>query len=227
VRTSLHGFRVDRKAQKKWAKQLRGELAGIHAELNAAAGEELFAMEERTALREPNAEEYNQLVEPEWFELKEDWPPATKYINKEIRKAMIANGLTYMIGGQNAGKIRYKVRKLKKDFSKDKLMRFFYETLGLPKQFKLSKGVKGRKRSVSLDEGSIRKMTARWPMKIGNWGNLLLAYREKKKELDYLKGAWDSDGRMRCSYKMLTEAGRLASSKNPRGSGYNLQNIKR
>jgi DNA polymerase len=231
LRTSLHGFRVDKKAQKSWAKQLRGELEEIHGQLVAAAGEELFAEEERCALREPTTAEWQCLLVPDMngklpgVEVAN--PPIAKQISKEGRAALMTSGLTYMIGGQNAGKIRFKVRSTKKDFSKDKLIRFFYETLGLPKQFKLSKGVGGKKRTVSLDEGSIRKMTAKWPDKIGNWGNLLLAYREKKKELDYLKGSYDGDGRIRCSYKMLTEAGRLSSSTNPRRTGYNLQNIKR
>lgn len=42
-----------------------------------------------------------------------------------------------------------------------------------------------------------------------------------------MKGARDKDERIRCSYKFTTEAGRLASSKNPMGRGYNLQNIAR
>jgi hypothetical protein len=66
-----------------------------------------------------------------------------------------------MIGGQQAGKIRYKVEKVKKDFSKAKLSKFFYETLGLPRQFKLRQGKKGKTRSESLDEGAIRKMTGK------------------------------------------------------------------
>jgi hypothetical protein len=106
-------------------------------------------------------------------------------------------------------------------------MEFFYETLELPKQYKLRNGKSGRKRTVCLDEGAIRKLTAKWPNKIENWGNLLLAHREKKKEADYLKGAWDKDGRIRCGYGMLTEAGRLKSHKNPMRRGFNLQNIKR
>jgi len=231
IRTSLHGIQVDKKAQKSWAKQLRIELEEIHQELNRAAGEELFAEEERCDLREPTAEEWQELLiinenqSLPGVEITD--PPSAKQISKEGRARLIERGLTYMIGGANAGKIRFKVKSTKKDFSKDKLMRFFYETLGLPQQFKLAKGVNGKKRVVSLDEGSIRKMTAKWSSKIGNWGNLLLAYREKKKELDYLKGAWDADGRIRCGYKMLTEAGRLSSSTNPRGTGFNLQNVKR
>ena len=95
----------------------------------------------------------------------------------------------------------------------------------MPEKRKFRKG-KGES-TVSLDEGVIRELTAKYPNKIGNWGNLLLAYREKKKEADYLRGAWDKDGRIRCSYGLNTEAGRMKSSKNPMGKGFNLQNIKR
>jgi uracil-DNA glycosylase family 4 len=224
-RTMLHGFRIDKDAQKVWARRLRKEMAEIHKQLNEAAGEELFAFDEKTELRDVTADEWEfLLIDGETYKGE---TPAAKLIDRDRRSKLIEDGYTYMIGGQTAGKMRFKVRKLKKDFSGDKLHKFFYETLGLPKQKKYVKGKEGRTMRVSLDEGSIRKMTAKFPDKIGNWGNLLLTHREKKKELDYLKGAWDKDGRIRCSYKMLTEAGRLASSKNPRRTGYNLQNLKR
>ena len=223
VRTMLHGIRVDKKAQKEWAGVLKGEMVELHQQLNEAAGEELFAEEERSELREPTREEWEELLQQKSLPGVElDLPPKAKFIDKEARAR-----LGYIMSGSNAGKIRYRVKSAKKDFSNNKLMKFFYEKLGLPRQYKLVKGVKGKSKSVSLDEGSIRKMTAKWPDKIGNWGNLLLAYREKKKELDYLKGAWDGDGRIRCGYKMLTEAGRLSSNTNPRRTGFNLQNVKR
>ena len=114
-----------------------------------------------------------------------------------------------------------------KDFSPIKLRRFFYETLGLPEQKRWTKGKSGKKKTVTLDEAALRKLTVNYPKKIGEWGLKVLKHREKKKEADYLKGAWDKDGRIRCTYKMTTEAGRLASAKNPMGGGYNLQNIKR
>lgn len=216
IRTMLHGIRVDKEAQKQWAKKLQQDMEGIHKELNEAAGEELFALSTKCAFREPKCEEWQRILKQ-----GEDTPlmnadsteaPKAKWINKEEAKA-----LGYIV---SRGKIKYKIENTKKDFSRIKLMRFFYEKLKLPKVFK-------RNRAESLDEGAIRKLTAKWPDKIGNYGNLLLAYREKKKECDYLRGAWDKDGRIRCSYKMLTEAGRLSSCENPRGTGYNLQNIKR
>lgn len=114
-----------------------------------------------------------------------------------------------------------------KDFSRDKLIKFFYETLGLPKQTKWTKGKRGKRRTVTLDETALRKLTVNFSQKIGKWGLKVLKHREKKKESDYLRGAWDKDGRIRCSYKLTTEAGRLASAKNPMGKGYNLQNVKR
>jgi uracil-DNA glycosylase family 4 len=232
LRTTRHGFRVDKEAQKTWAKKLKGEMKGIHAELNKEAGEELFATEEKGYLREPTLEEWKRLFnwsQPQKDALDMQWmkdfysqPPKSKEIDREVRKE-----LGYIMSGKNAGKIRDKKTIVKKDFSNAKLMEFFYETLELPKQYKLRNGKSGRKRTVCLDEGAIRKLTAKWPNKIENWGNLLLAHREKKKEADYLKGAWDKDGRIRCGYGMLTEAGRLKSHKNPMRRGFNLQNIKR
>ena len=230
--TMRHGIRVDVEAQKKEAKKLRAELKEIHDKLNELAGEELFATETRTALREPNARERFYLVEGMEFDSeKEDWPPKAKFINREMRQRLIKeHSLTYMIGGANAGKIRYKVTKVKKDFSKDKLAKFFYgrggKSLALPRQFKWSKKTTGKSRSESLGEDALRKLMYKFARAVEP-GKLLLQHREKKRELDYLKGAWDKDGRVRCTYKLLTNAGRLSSAKNPMRKGYNLQNIKR
>ncbi|MFA5101050.1 MAG: uracil-DNA glycosylase family protein [Candidatus Omnitrophota bacterium] len=225
LRTMRYGIRVDVKAQRKAAKELKAQLAELHTKLNALAGCELFATETRTALREPTIAEWTKLAGPEY---SGEYPPTTKYINREARAALAEQGLTYMIAGKNAGKIRYKVENLKKDFSTAKLMRFFYETLALPKQYKLRKGKNGggKKKTEALDEDAIRKLMYRYPKAVEP-GKLLLEYREKKKEYDEMKGSYDSDGRVRCSYKMLTVAGRLSSAKNPKRSGRNLQNLKR
>jgi DNA polymerase I-like protein with 3'-5' exonuclease and polymerase domains len=231
-----HGIKVDVKEQKKAAKLLRVELKGLHAQLNEMAGEELFATETRSELRDLTTTEWNTLLNGKWREEKDydketfegvPVPPPSKYIDRDARNTMKENGLVYMMSGKNAGQIRYKVITIKKDFSKDKLLEFFYDTLNLPKQHKLRK-VKGggRKKGVSLDEDAIRKLMYKHTRAIEP-GGLLLQYRGKKKELDYLKGAWDSDGRIRCTYKLLTNAGRLASAKNPMRKGYNLQNLKR
>ena len=230
LKTMRHGFRVDVDAQKAARKRLAGELKELHEKLNELAGEELFATEEKTKLRKTTKEEWFLLLNDKWadegLELDEDNPPKGKYIDRDARDALITDGKTYMIGGKNAGMMRVKVVKIKKSFSKDKLFKFFHETIGLPKQYKMRKTKKGRERTESLDEDSIRKLMYKYK-KAEEPGNLLLQYREKEREIGYLKGAWDGDGRMRCSYKMNTKAGRLASSKNPMRTGYNLQNLKR
>lgn len=222
VETMLHGVRVDTKAQKTWAKQLRAEMKEIREYLAVAAGEDLFASEQKLAYREPKRKEWEELLKQEPL----DWDcvpvPKPKEINKEI-----ARQLGYVMTGKNAGMIKEMRVKFKKDFSPKKLHGFFYGTLKLPKQVKMVKKQGGKDFTVTLDENAVRKMTAKFPEKIKDYGTKLLAYREKKKELDYLKGAWDADERIRCAYKMTTEAGRLSSAKNPMGRGYNLQNIKR
>jgi len=235
LRTMRYGIRVDVERQKAVAKQLRAEMKELHAELNLLAGCELFATEERTAFREPTEAEYRKLLTGKELgnlnrrlgaEGKFMEPPDPKEIDREARIKLKDHGLVYMINGDHAGQIRYKKIKLKKDFSNAKLLEFFYGTLGLKKQYKLRKGKKGKTRSESLDEDSLRKLMQKYPKAV-KAGQLLLRYREKKKELDYLRGAWDKDGRIRCSYTMTTNAGRLASSGNPMGRGYNLQNLKR
>ena len=239
LRTMRHGIRIDVDKQKEYAKRLRIEMGETHQKLNELAGFELFATEEKTAWREPTRQEKELLTDgtkyfEDYSEAKFDhWydgvVPSAKYINREARDKLKEAGFVYMISGANAGKIRHKKTRTKKDFSKSALSKFFHdkEYLGLPKQFKMRKDKYGRKkRTESLDEDSIRKLMNKFARAVEP-GKLLLQFREKKKELDYVRGAWDKDGRIRCTYKMLTNAGRLASAKNPMGKGYNLQNIKR
>jgi uracil-DNA glycosylase family 4 len=226
LRMMRHGTRVHVKKQKQWRKVLLGEMKEIRQELEDAAGENLFATEWKTRMREPTQAEMDLLLPEGEVEIDPKTnAPKGKLIDREARAKLIEQGVTYMIGGKNAGLCREKYEVDKKTFSDAKLMRFFHETLGLPKRYKRRKGKD--KPTLSLDEGVIRGYTAKMPGKIGNYGNLLLAYREKEKEAQYLNHAWDSDERVRCSYKMITEAGRLSSSKNPMRSGLNLQNIKR
>jgi len=123
----------------------------------------------------------------------------------------------------------------KKDFSKVKLHRFFYETLGIPKKRKMTKGVEGKKYTVTLDKHALNDFVIKSqmprhkkkyePAKAPSL--LILDFRRNKKKADSMKGAWDGDHRIRCEYKFRTESGRLASAKNPMGKGYNLQNPSR
>jgi len=66
-----------------------------------------------------------------------------------------------------------------------------------------------------------------YPKKIEDHGLKILKVRSLLKKASVLKKGWNKDGRIRCTYKLTTEQGRLSSSKNPQGRGYNLQNIER
>jgi len=67
----------------------------------------------------------------------------------------------------------------------------------------------------------------KFPKKIEDWGLKVLKTRSLNKKASVLRKGWDKDGRIRCTYKLTTDQGRLSSSKNPMGRGYNLQNIER
>ncbi len=235
LRTMRHGFRVDIEAQKIAAKQLRGEIEQVHLKLNELAGRELYASETKTKLRGPTDEELIALVTNpprDENDLTKDGIIRPVYIDRKARQRLIdEHGLTYMISGANAGMIRYKYEKLKKDFSDLKLLEFFYGpeaegNLGLPKQYETRKTKNGKKRSLSLGEAALWKLMHKHTKAVEP-GKLLLEHREKRKELDYFKGAWDKDGRIRCEYTLRTTAGRLSSRKNPMRKGMNLQNLKR
>lgn len=218
--TMLHGVRVDVPAQKVFAKRLFGECEALREELKEAAGEELYATERKCFWRKPSKQEWQELIDYKKIGIGKEIinvqlkPPAAKYINPEARKR-----LGYIM---TRGEIRGYKEKLKKDFSGLKLRKFFHEKLGAPEQHK-----RGKDKKVTLDAVALKKLADKYPRKVRDYPIKVIMHREKKKEHQYVKGAWDSDGRIRCSYKLTTDAGRLASSKNPQRRGYNLQNVKR
>lgn len=111
-----------------------------------------------------------------------------------------------------------------KDFSKLKLEKFLYTTLGMPKQTRIRKG----ERKLSADETAIRKLLEKYPDRFGVAGNHILEARRKAKlSTFYGEGIADQDGYVRCQYRYTTTTGRLSSAKNPRGTGMNLQNVDR
>ena len=116
----------------------------------------------------------------------------------------------------------------KKDFSRTKLLKFFHEKLNLPKKYKLTKKKDGKSKSVTLDSLALAKLAHEYPLIALEPAQLVVDYRAESKELE----SWlneeklDADNRVRCQYAPTTEAGRLASRSNPRGTGYNLQNTK-
>lgn len=106
--------------------------------------------------------------------------------------------------------------------SNTKIARYLYETLRLPKQTDRSTG------SVTTKEVVVRKLMLRHPEKLNVAGTAILDHRRTAKLMEYLdEGNMDEDGRVRCTFKFTTDTGRFASSKSPKGTGRNLQNIDR
>lgn len=112
-----------------------------------------------------------------------------------------------------------------KGLSTHKLKKYLYEDLGLPKQYK--RNTHGQM-AVTTDEVAVRRLMVNHPGKLGEAGPLILRHREARKQAEFLDpDIADDDDRMRCSLSLATDAGRFASSSNPRGTGRNLQNIDR
>lgn len=97
---------------------------------------------------------------------------------------------------------------------------FFYNYLGLPKQYKFDKG----ERKPTVNAEALESLQAYFyvkPICIA-----ILKYKAIKEDLKVLARAIDSDGRMRCSYNIAgTETWRWSSSKSIFGRGANMQNI--
>ncbi len=107
--------------------------------------------------------------------------------------------------------------------SAKRVARYFYETLKLPPVYQ--RGTAGTTRRVTADEVTIRKLMKRHKTAVEPGGLILQSRRwQKLREFVDTKAA-DPDGRVRCSYKFTTRTGRLSSSKNPRRTGRNLQNL--
>jgi len=75
---------------------------------------------------------------------------------------------------------------------------------------------------------ALRSLALTYPQKVGAFMPPLLEYRRNDKVGSFLKEeVADGDGYVRCSYRRTTETHRLSSSKNPRRTGQNLQNVDR
>ena len=110
----------------------------------------------------------------------------------------------------------------KKSLSQQKVARFLYETLKLPKTI-----VKGK---VTVNEVALRRMAIKHSRNVvaSEAIGLILDHRRKFQLGTFLQNEkCDVDNRLRCTYKFTTEFNRLASSANPLGTGRNLQNIDR
>jgi len=105
-----------------------------------------------------------------------------------------------------------------KGLSNKKLGIYFYEQLGCKEQVHL------RTRRRTVDEVAVRRLMRKYPA-AKPVGELVLQYRRAQKLAEFLDDARvDADGRMRSTYAIDTDTGRLSSKTNPLGTGSNAQN---
>jgi len=217
LQTMLHGMRIDKELHKKDARRMLAECNEIREKLKELAGEELYATDRKSRIRKPTKAEWERLITERGKKEIKQWPPVERPRPKYVNRAA-AKELGYIM---TRGEIREYREVLKKDFSGTKLRKFFYETLKVPKRRKRGSN------TTTLDETALKKIAIHNSKQAGDAPRLVLKHRTLKREYDYVKGAWDADGRIRCTYKPVTEAGRLSSAKNPKRRGYNMQNVKR
>jgi uracil-DNA glycosylase family 4 len=106
------------------------------------------------------------------------------------------------------------VRVTGKSISAAKLKNYLYKILKLP--------ARKHKGKLTTDEEALVSLRLEFPEKCGALIDAVLAFRDSEKVTQYLDKC-DADGRVRCTYKQLVQTGRLSSSKNPKGTGLNLQ----
>ena len=112
----------------------------------------------------------------------------------------------------------------KKAFSKTRLIKYLYETLGLPKM----RAPKAKTDKPTTREVAIRRLMLRFPQKMAEPGKLILDHQRTHKLTTFLKEEkLDEDKRWRCAIAPYTETGRTKASKNPRGRGASPQNFDR
>lgn len=104
--------------------------------------------------------------------------------------------------------------------SPKQLIEFFYKHLHLPEIYISEKGV----RRLSMNREVLEKLQHHYlAMPIIS---AILTIREHTKSIQTLETEVDPDMRIRSSFNMATETGRLSSSKNAFGTGGNMQNWK-
>lgn len=104
--------------------------------------------------------------------------------------------------------------------SYQQLTDFFYNYMGLPKQYKFEKGQK----KLTVNRDALEALCAyRYARPIAK---SILAHRDMIKRISVLRSGIDSDGRMRFSYNIGgTNTGRFSCNENVFGGGTNGNNI--
>ena len=126
------------------------------------------------------------------------------------------------------------------DLSSQKVIRYLYTTLGLPKR--RMRGEEGlsanevilRKLRILIEawidqpKGPAKRLWQREPEQAARALSALLTHRELAKLATFVQpSALDDDGRLRCTFLFTTITGRLAARRNPYDTGMNLQTIPR
>jgi len=117
----------------------------------------------------------------------------------------------------------------KKKFSRTGMLKLFHEKLQLPQIVTKKKNKEGEYNdSVSLNATTMMKYAQKYE-RAREPAQIVIQVEHLSKELStwYNESKLDPDNRVRCKYGLTTDAGRLNSSENPLGTGYNLQNVKR
>lgn len=204
----LTGIKRDVAATKVLADELKAKNASIRTELDAIVRAKLV---EQRLIPDPQAEEQARMVASYYAATTEDGLPPIGIKTKTPKVDASVFG--------------------PKSVSPKKLAWYLYDVLRIPKRTKKDKATGDRK--VTTDEVALRTIAINYPHKVGAFmGDEhkpgLLAFRRNDKIGSFVKEeVADADGYVRCSYRRATETHRLSSSKNPRRTGQNLQNVDR
>lgn len=195
------------------------ELADLYAQRLAVDGRLAFYFRHYQALFEPILRMMRQGLR------LDDQERRRRYAGLLHRCILLQDKLTDLCGAPLHTTARNKKRDVAgklPDLSNKKVATYLYETLKLPVQRDRST------RAVTAKEVVVRQLMLKHPAKLNDVGTTILDHRRTRIMMQFLdEGILDDDGHMRCSFKFTTDTGRFASSKNPKGTGRNLQNIDR
>lgn len=132
---------------------------------------------------------------------------------QELRESRMEQALAIVCGGLGLPAVNPRSHK--------QVKWLLYERLGVTPV--LQKNTKGE-RTPSVNEKSMEKIKERHP-DLYPITSAILAARSARKSLGVVRAPLDDDGRMHCTFKLTSNTGRWKSSKTPRQTGQNLQNI--
>lgn len=205
----LHGINVDQDMMKQWHSNLRNECEEIRSTLKEMAGTDLYA---KTDFGK------SKLL----FFFHNILPTTTRRAMDEMRDLQ-------QIAADPETPEKEKVRIQKKIMTRvGKVQKYAgRKTLNLPPIYPRKKRGKERSKTPTLDEVALKTLARKHPEAVQPVRRIL-EHREKAKIATFLvPEKVHGDGRLRSSYSLNTEAGRLKSSSAPDALGYNAQNIDR